>query len=106
MGLLLLCVCQMMSVGDLVHFSIPFPGQAEVFLFSEWEVGFPCEGKQLADVSVPNIAGRVSFERCPSHPPQQPLFVGTLQTKGRAANAPEQGYASLFSYSAGIICIY
>lgn len=62
MGLLLLCVCQMTNVGDLVHFSIPFPGQAEVFLVSEWALGFPCEGKQLDDVSVPSTAGRVSFE--------------------------------------------
>lgn len=55
MGLLLLCVCQMMSVGDLVHFSILFSGQAEVFLFSEWALGFPREVKQL-DVSVPSTA--------------------------------------------------
>lgn len=105
MGLLLLCVCQMTSVGDLVHFSIPFPGQAEVFLVSEQALGFPCEGKQLDDVSVPSTAGRVSFEWCPSHPLQQPRYVGTLQTKRRATNTPEQGFASLF-YSAGIICIY
>lgn len=93
-------------MADLVHFSIPFSGSAEVFLFFEWKLGFPYEGKQLTDVSVPNTAGGGSFKQCPSHPLQHPLYAGTSQTKGRAMNAPEQGCASLFSHGAETICIY